>query len=109
METTSTPLILVAPVKPARGAFSRALAVARTRFEVFRRALVSRARRRQRSLVVIESSPLGDRRFVTVLQFERQRFLIGSSPSSVTLLARLPNAGPGAGNGHVPGCDGGNQ
>jgi hypothetical protein len=28
-----------------------------------------------------------------VIQFERRRFLIGSSPSSITLLSRLPDAG----------------
>lgn len=108
METTSPSLTLIAPRKPARSAFSRAIAVACARFGVFRRALVARARR-QKSLLIIDSSPLGDRRFVTVVQFEQQRFLIGSSPSSVTLLARLPNAGPDAGNRHVPGCEEGNQ
>ena len=43
-------------------------------------------------LLVSETSALGDRRFVAVVQFERQRFLIGSSPFSVTLLARLSDA-----------------
>ncbi|MFZ3342194.1 MAG: flagellar biosynthetic protein FliO [Terriglobales bacterium] len=76
------------------------MAVVRRGIEVFWRALVARARRRPKSLVLVESSALGDRRFVSVVQFERQRFLIGSSPSAVTLLARLPNAGD------MP-CDGG--
>jgi flagellar biogenesis protein FliO len=31
-----------------------------------------------------------------VIQFEEQRFLIGSSPASVTLLSRLPDASPGS-------------
>jgi hypothetical protein len=52
-------------------------------------ALAIRARRAPKTLVVNETAPLGDRRFVAVVQFERQRFLIGSSPSSVTLLAPL--------------------
>jgi flagellar biogenesis protein FliO len=43
-------------------------------------------------LVVSETVALGDRRFVSVIKFEGQRFLIGSSASSVTLLARLPDA-----------------
>ena len=107
MEITPLPLILVAPRNTAQSAFSRAFTVACGRFEIFWRAL--RSRRRQRSLVIVESSPLGDRRFVTVVQFERQRFLIGSSPSTVTLLARLPNACPGARDGRAPGCDGGSQ
>jgi len=45
---------------------------------------------KQRSLFIKETAGLGDRRFVAVLQFERQRFLIGGSPGSVTLLAHLP-------------------
>lgn len=49
-----------------------------------------RSQRKQRSLLVKETAGLGERRFVAVLQFERQRFLIGGSPGSVTLLAHLP-------------------
>jgi flagellar biogenesis protein FliO len=55
------------------------------------KSLVSRTRGQHKALSVGESAPLGDRRFVSVIQFERQRFLIGSSPSSVTLLAQLPD------------------
>ncbi len=40
---------------------------------------------------VRETAALGNRRFVSVIQFESQRFLIGSSPTSVTLLAQLPD------------------
>ena len=49
-----------------------------------------RSQHKQRSLLVKETAGLGERRFVAVLQFERQRFLIGGSPGSVTLLAHLP-------------------
>jgi hypothetical protein len=35
---------------------------------------------------------LGERRIVAVLEFERQRFLVGASPSVVNLLARLEDA-----------------
>ena len=56
------------------------------------KALIVRARRIPKSLVVQETAALGDRRFVLVVQFEQQRFLIGTSPSSVTLLAPLPDA-----------------
>src|SRR5208283_548805 len=55
------------------------------------RSLVSRAGSRRKTLSVRETAALGDRRFVSVIQFERQRFLIGSSPSSVTLLSQLPD------------------
>jgi hypothetical protein len=56
------------------------------------RSLLMRARGQRKTLLVRETAALGDRRFVSVIQFERQRFLIASSPSSVTLLARLPEA-----------------
>ncbi len=52
---------------------------------------VGRARSKRKTLAVRETAALGDRRFVCVIQFERQRFLVGSSPSSVTLLAQLPD------------------
>jgi flagellar biogenesis protein FliO len=61
-------------------------------------------RRRERSLRVCETVSLGDKRFVAVLQFERQRFLIGITAQSVSLLHRLgapgrpaaiPASGPG--------------
>jgi flagellar biogenesis protein FliO len=45
-------------------------------------------------LLVKETAGLGERRFVAVLQFERQRFLIGGSPGTVTLLAHLPEEEP---------------
>jgi flagellar biogenesis protein FliO len=45
-------------------------------------------------LFVRETAALGDRRFVSVIQFESRRFLIGSSAASVTLLAQLPDDSP---------------
>jgi flagellar biogenesis protein FliO len=44
-----------------------------------------------KKLAVRETASLGDRRFVSVIQFERQRFLIACSPTAVTLLAHLPD------------------
>jgi hypothetical protein len=52
------------------------------------------AKRKRKLLSVCETAALGDRRFVSVVQFERQRFLIGSSPSSVSLLSHLPDESP---------------
>jgi flagellar biogenesis protein FliO len=46
-------------------------------------------RRRERSLRVCETVSLGDKRFVAVLEFERQRFLIGVTSQSVSLLQGL--------------------
>ena len=68
-----------------RGALGRALRVCGANL----RELL-RTPHKRKSLVVKETANLGERRFVAVLQFERQRFLIGGSPGSVTLLAHLP-------------------
>jgi flagellar biogenesis protein FliO len=46
-------------------------------------------RRRARSLRIAETVSLGDKRFVAVLEFERQRFLIGVTSQSVSLLQGL--------------------
>ena len=58
------------------------------------RSWVCRAGSKRKELSVRETAALGDRRFVSVIQFERQRFLIASSPSSVTLLAQLSDESP---------------
>jgi hypothetical protein len=70
---------------------SRFSRLATERLKILWRSLVRRAGSKRRTLSVRESAALGDRRFVSVVQFERLRFLIGSSSSSVTLLAQLPD------------------
>jgi flagellar biogenesis protein FliO len=45
--------------------------------------------RAPRRLRLCESLPLGERRFVAVVEFERTRFLLGGTPSSLVLLSRL--------------------
>ena len=50
-----------------------------------------RSQRKRKVLSVRDTAGLGERRFVAVVQFERQRFLIGGSSSSVNLLAQLPD------------------
>ena len=42
--------------------------------------------RRVRSLRICETLALGDRRLLLVIQFERKRFLIGSTNQSISLL-----------------------
>lgn len=42
-----------------------------------------------RRLRLCESVSLGEKRLVAVVEYERQRFLIGGSAQSVSLLARL--------------------
>jgi flagellar biogenesis protein FliO len=49
-----------------------------------------RTNHKRPSLSIKETAGLGERRFVAVVQFERQRFLIGGSAGSVTLLSELP-------------------
>jgi flagellar biogenesis protein FliO len=51
------------------------------------------SRRAPRRLRLCESLPLGERRFVAVVEFERARFLVGGTPSSLVLLSRLADAG----------------
>jgi len=51
------------------------------------------ARSRHRRLRLCETLSLGEKRFVAVVQFETQRFLIGGGASSVNLLARLGETG----------------
>jgi len=49
-------------------------------------------RRTPRRLRLCESLPLGERRFVAVVEFEAARFLVGGTPSSLVLLSRLTDA-----------------
>jgi len=53
------------------------------------------SRRPPRRLRLCESVPLGDRRFVAVVEFENSRFLLGGTAGSLVLLARLKD-GPAA-------------
>jgi Flagellar biosynthesis protein, FliO len=49
------------------------------------------SQRPPRRLRLCESLPLGERRFVAVVEFERSRFLVGGTSQSLALLARLGN------------------
>ena len=46
-----------------------------------------------RQLRLRETLALGERRFIAVVEFERQKFLIAGTGSSVAMLAALPNEG----------------
>jgi len=50
------------------------------------------SRRAPRRLRLCESLPLGDRRFVAVVEFDQARFLVGGTSASLVLLARLESA-----------------
>ena len=54
------------------------------------RKLSQRAPKRLR---LCESLPLGERRFVAVVEFDSARFLVGGTPSALVLLSRLADAG----------------
>jgi hypothetical protein len=58
----------------------------------FRIARIGRSKPRR--LRLAETLPLGERRFVAVLEFEELRFLLGGTASSVVLLARLDAGAP---------------
>jgi flagellar biogenesis protein FliO len=45
--------------------------------------------RKVRRLRVLETLALGERRFLAIVEFDRQEFLLGGSGSSLLLLARL--------------------
>ena len=45
--------------------------------------------RRVRRLRVCETLSLGDRRFLAVIEYDRQEFLVGGSGNSLEVLARL--------------------
>ena len=51
--------------------------------------ILGSARRPARRLRLAESLSLGERRFVAVVEFEQSRFLVGGTPASLVLLARL--------------------
>ena len=54
--------------------------------------ILARRRNPSRRLRLCETLPLGERRFVAVVEFEQARFLLGATASSVVLLARLTDA-----------------
>jgi len=61
-------------------------------------SLLRLGRRPSRRLRLCESLALGERRFVAVIEFERARFLLGGTASSLVLLARLGEAAEGRAN-----------
>ena len=49
-----------------------------------------RARRRPKSLRLREMLPLGDKRFLAVVECDQQRFLLAGTAQHIALLERLP-------------------
>ncbi len=75
-----------AKTRPARMVLQRWL-------RTFWQRMLLVAGRRPKSLRLCESLPLGERRFVAVVEFEDLRFLLGGTSSSLVLLARLGDKG----------------
>jgi hypothetical protein len=62
-------------------------------------------RRAPRRLRLCESLPLGERRFVAVVEFDASRFLVGGTSSSLVLLSKLADSdrqGAESGSGSEP-------
>jgi Flagellar biosynthesis protein, FliO len=66
------------------------------RLQLCWRRVARMAERAPRRLRLCESLPLGERRFVAVIEFEKARFLVGGTPASLSLLARLGRDGGSA-------------
>jgi len=63
--------------------------VFRVALRMTRHLTAGMTRHAPRRLLLCESLPLGERRFVAVVEFERARFLVGGTSASLVLLARL--------------------
>jgi len=61
-------------------------------------ALQSWRKQPSRQLRLRETLALGERRFIAVVEFERQKFLIAGTGGSVAMLTALPSAGSAAEN-----------
>ena len=72
----------------------RTLSVAGSYLRGILAALVAQAskiqvRKHKKRLRICESVPLGDKRFLAVIQVDDQQFLLGGSSTSISLLAQL--------------------
>ncbi len=79
-ETVRSPRITLAPLRPTW--WERLLGV----------FAAVRVGRKPRRLRLCESLSLGEKRFVAVIQYEGQQFLVGGSAGSLNLLTRLGEA-----------------
>jgi flagellar biogenesis protein FliO len=64
-------------------------------FKNFQRFTQKRSTHKSR-LDVLEAKSLGNRQFLYVVAYDRQRMLVASSPAGVTLVSQLPEASPDA-------------
>ena len=71
----------------------------RARVVALWRRVLRLSRPAPKRLRLCESLPLGERRFVAVVEFDAARFLVGGTSSSLVLLSRLGDAGEQAEGG----------
>jgi len=57
-----------------------------------RRCLAAFPARREKRLKLCETLSLGERRFVAVVRYREQQFLVGGTGQTIALLAHLPPA-----------------
>jgi hypothetical protein len=77
---------------PQTKALQFPFAIFAEKFAAFWRRLLRICGPAPKSLRLCENLPLGERRFVAVVEFERARFLIGGTASTLVLLSRLGDA-----------------
>lgn len=80
----------------SRIASSLAASVARVFTTVRNVASRVKVRRAERLLRVCETLPLGDRRFLLLVQCDQRRYLIGASAHAITLIDRLDESADSA-------------
>ena len=66
------------------------------------RRVLGLTRRAPKRLRLCESLPLGDRRFVAVVEYENVRFLVGGTSASLVLLSRLGERSDGQSGEYPP-------
>ena len=87
-ERRADPEVVFSEIVPAR-ARSGAQRQPWGKVQAWWQRLLRLSRRPPRRLRLAESLPLGERRFVAVIEFEQLRFLVGGTSASLVLLARL--------------------
>lgn len=108
--SVSAPPVDLAPERTARANYVAGRLLASTRGlwdSCLLRLKVFCDQRRQaqqgRRLRVLETVPLGEKRFLAIVQVRDQEFLVGSSASGVSLLTRLDaQSGPGTAAAPAP-------
>jgi flagellar biogenesis protein FliO len=81
--------------------------VARSRFASFLNRITSlaSARRRERRLRLCEILSLGEKRFIAVVEYGQEKFLLAGTPQNISLLKRLDANSEGTEKAADPGAN----